>query len=135
MHDTVPPPAILHQPSPRPDLLIFEVQARIGKPDIETMARTVETAIEAEGMVDILLIFTDYEGATLGAVFDVEATKVSLKSITHVRRYGVVGAPIFARAMIHLFDPISPVDAKTFDLEDLPDARAWIDAPERASAG
>lgn len=125
--------AIVRQPSDRPDLLIFEVRAKIAKSDIERMAREVEAAIDTHSEVDILLIFATFDGATLGAIFDVEATKASLRSNAHVRRYGVVGAPAFAEAMINLFDPVTPVDAETFDLHELAAARAWIDRPDSAS--
>lgn len=130
--DTSPTPAIVRRSSDRPDLLIFEVRSKIAKSDIEGMAEAVEGAIDTLGEVDILLIFARFEGATLGAVFDVEATKVSPRSTAHVRRYGVVGAPNFAKAMIHLFDPVIPVDAETFDLDDLAVARSWIDRPREA---
>lgn len=123
-------PSFIRQASDRPSLLIFEVNAKITEPDIERMAEDVEAAIDNLGEVDILLVFAAFEGATLGAIFDAEAIKASVRSIAHVRRYGVVGAPMIAKAMINLFDPVSPVDAKTFELNELPEARAWIDRPE-----
>ncbi len=121
-------PAIRQTGSGRADLLVFEVVSKIRRSDIETMAKTVDAAMDVHDRIDILLLFTDFEGVTLGALFDGEAMQVGLRSNTHVRRYAVVGAPAVAEAMIRLFDPVSPVDARTFDLDQLAEARTWVDS-------
>lgn len=78
--------AIRQIQSRRSDLLEFEVVARIRQADIESMAQAVDVAMDAHDQIDILLLFTDFEGVTLGALFDGEAMKVGLRSNTHVRR-------------------------------------------------
>lgn len=120
--------AIQRRPSPRPTLLVFEIAAKIAKPDIEFMAREVDEAFDALNKIDILLILSDFEGMDAGAVFDREALGAQMRSVGHVRKYGVVGAPAWARAMIEVSDFLSPVDAKTFDLAEEAAAWAWIDA-------
>lgn len=129
MTDT-PSPAILQKTSDRPDLLIFEVTSEIHTADVERMARTVETAIEKYELIDILLVFRTFEGVTLGAAMDGKAMKVSLRSNAHVRRYGVVGAPKLAEAMINLFDPLTPIDARTFETGQIDLAHAWMNGWE-----
>lgn len=126
---SVPDPeaAIRQAESGRADLLVFEVVSKIRRSDIETMAETVDAAMDVHDRIDILLLFADFEGVTLGALFDGEAMRVGLQSNTHVRRYAVVGAPAVVEAMIQLFDPVSPVDARTFDLDQLSEARTWVD--------
>lgn len=127
MSEAVQAPAIRRIESGRSDLLEFEVVSKIRRADIEGMAQAVDAAMDAHKMIDILLVFTDFEGVTLGALFDGEAMRVGLRSNTHVRRYAVVGAPAVAEAMIRLFDPVSPVDARTFDLDQLAEARTWVE--------
>lgn len=112
--------------APRPDLLVFEIRAKIEKQDIEWMARRVEAAFRRHETVDMLLLIPHYEGAELGAVLDAEALKAQLKSARHVRRYAVVGAPAWAAAMIDLFSPLSPVEAKTFATDEAPEAWRWV---------
>lgn len=127
MSEAVQAPAIRRIESGRSDLLEFEVVSKIRRADIEGMAQAVDAAMDAHKMIDILLVFTDFEGVTLGALFDGEAMRVGLRSNTHVRRYAVVGAPAVAEAMIRLFDPVSPVAARTFDLDQLAEARTWVE--------
>ncbi len=129
MSDTAPHASIAALETSRPDLLAFEVRAKIEDDDIEWMARRTETAFAAHDTVDILLVMRNYDGAELSAIFNGEAMKAQADSAKHVRRYAVVGAPLWAKAMINLFSPISPVEAKTFDLADESAAWRWVDQP------
>jgi len=124
--------AITRRASPRPTLLAFEIAGKIAKADIEAMARQIDAAFDAYDRIDILLIMSDFEGLDAGAVFDREALGAQARSVRHVHKYGVVGAPSWARAMIEFSDFLSPVDAKTFDLAEEAEAWAWIDAGPRA---
>jgi hypothetical protein len=107
---------------------VFDVDGKIAKPDIEKMAREVDAAFDAYERIDILLIMADFEGLDADAVFDREALRSQVRSIRHVRKYGVVGAPVWARAMIEFADFVSPVEAKTFDMAEETKAWAWIEA-------
>ncbi len=120
-------PAIQRRDSPRPTLLVFEISAKITKADIESMAKQVDQSFDQYDKVDMLLIMTDFEGMDADAAFDGEALGAQFRSLSHVRKYGVVGAPGWARAMIEFSDHVSPVDAKTFDLADEAQAWAWIE--------
>lgn len=123
------PTAIRRLPGPRPDLLIFEVDARIHTADMAWMGATVSQAMEAFDRIDILLLIRRFEGATPGALFEPTALKAEAASILGVRRYVVVGAPAWAEAAITLGGWLSPVESKTFDADEEIQARAWIDRP------
>jgi hypothetical protein len=124
--------AIKRRESPSPTLIVFEISAKIAKADIEAMAQQIDAAFDAYYKIDILLIMTDFEGMDAGAAFDREALGAQARSIRHVRKYGVVGAPAWARAMIEVSDFLSPVDAKTFDLAEEAEAWAWIESGSSA---
>ncbi len=119
-------PAITRRASSRPTLLAFEIAGKVRKVDIEEMARQIEEAFDAYDRIDILLIMSDFEGLDAGAVFDREALGAQVRSVRHVHKYAVVGAPAWARAMIEFSDFLSPVDAKTFDLAEEAEAWAWV---------
>jgi hypothetical protein len=129
------PPLVSHSAikqldSPRLTLLVFGISGKIAKTDIELMAGQVGQAFDAHDKIDILLIMSDSEGLDSAAVFDPKALAAQVRSIRHVRKYAVVGAPDWARAMIEMGDFLSPVDAKTFDLSEIAAARAWIENPK-----
>ena len=119
--------AIHRRQTPRDTLLAFDITGKIAKPDIEAMARQIEGAFDTYDRIDILLIMKDFEGMDAGAVFDGESLGAQLRSIRHVRKYGVVGAPGWARAMIEFGDKLTPVEAKTFDLAEEAQAWAWVE--------
>lgn len=93
------------------------------------MAKRAEAAFDTEGEIDMLIVMRHFDGAEFGTIFDADAMKAQLRSLSHVRRYAVVGAPFWANAMINLFSPLTPVEEKTFALEEEDAARVWISAP------
>lgn len=132
---TAPDGSIHETPAGRPDLIAFEISAKITKTDIEWMAAKVQTAFDRLDAIDMLIVMRDYDGLEIGAVFDFESLKAGTRSLGHVRRYAVVGAPAWAEAMINVFSPLTPVEEKTFKLEDEAEARLWVSAPPRVTAG
>ena len=113
-------------PAPEPGLHAFETRGKITKADVEFMADALKPAFERDEEVDILIVMRDYDGIEVGAVFDTKALSAQAQSARHVRKYAVVGAPDWAETMINVMSPISPVEARTFDLEDEASAWAWV---------
>lgn len=122
-----PDGSVAKRQSPRADLLAFEIRSKISKPDIEWMSELVDEAFDSHDNVDMLLVMTNYEGSDVSARFSGEAAAVQIRSLGHVRRYAVVGAPGWARAMIELSGKLSPVETKTFDLNEEPEAWRWVE--------
>lgn len=120
--------SIRQMESGRPGLLAFEVDGKIRKPDIEAMARTVTDAFAMPGKIDIIIVMTNYEGIEFGAAFDLESLTAQAQSATQVRKYAVVGAPGWAEAMINLLSPLTPVEERTFNLEEAEQAWVWVRA-------
>jgi hypothetical protein len=129
---TAPDGSVIRRDAPRPDLIAFEIKDRITKPDIEWMSSLTDAAMTAHGKIDMLLIMSNYEGSDLGARFDGYASGVMARSVAHIRKYVVVGAPMVARAMITLSGAVLPVETKTFDLSD--EAAAWAYLAEAGPA-
>jgi hypothetical protein len=106
---------------------VFDIAGKVTKADIEGMASQVDAAFDDLETIDLLLVMSDFEGLEAGAVFDGPSLGAQARSIRHVRKYGVVGAPALARVMIEAFGHVSPVDARTFDLSQEAEAWAWIE--------
>lgn len=128
--DQGPHGTIAARTTERADLLGFTVDGKIEKEDIEWMARRTEAAFATLDEVDIILIMRNYDGAELSAVFNAEAMKAQADSAKHVRKYAVVGAPLWAKMMINAFSPLSPVEARTFELAEEAEAWTWVNARE-----
>lgn len=123
---SAPDGSVIQRESPRPDLLAFEITQKITRADIEWMSSVTDEAMRALGTIDMLIVLRSDEGSELGATFDGYAASVKVRSVAHIRRYVVVGAPALAKAMIALSGFVTPVETKTFDLADEPAAWAWL---------
>ena len=121
--NAAPDGSIIQRESPRADLLAFEIRDRITEADIEWMSSIADRTMETIDRFDMLLVMSNYEGSDLAARFDGYASTVMARSLAHIRRYVVVGAPLLARAMIKLSGTVTPVETKTFDLSE--EAAAW----------
>ena len=55
-----------------------------------------------------------------------------VRSVSHIRKYVVDRAPLFARAMVKLSGTGMPVETKTFDLSE--EAAAWTYLAEAGPA-
>ena len=123
---SAPDGSVIRRDSPRPDLLAFEIKDKITRADIEWMSARTDEAMQTLDKIDMLIIMSNFEGSDLGATFDGYAASVKVRSVAHIRRYVVVGAPAFAKAMITLSGFVLPIESKTFDLEDEQAAWAWL---------
>lgn len=130
----VPYGFISRVPATEPGLLAFEIVGTIDKGAIRSMAEQVLATFDAVGEIDLLVLMDRFEGMTTGAVIDPTNLLSQARSLSHVRKYGVVGAPKVAAAMIEVFDKLIPVDAKTFEAHEIDAAWAWIRSPETDEA-
>lgn len=55
--------SIARRDSPRPDLLVFDIRAKIPKDDIGWMSAEVDRVFDAQDEIDMLLIMTNFEGS------------------------------------------------------------------------
>ncbi|GJD82331.1 STAS/SEC14 domain-containing protein [Methylobacterium haplocladii] len=129
---TAPDGSVIQRDAPRADLIAFEIKDRITESDTEWMSAITDDAMKVHDKIDMLLIMSNYEGSDLGAKFDGYANEVKARSVAHIRKYVVVGAPLFARAMITLSGAVMPVETKTFDLAE--EAAAWAYLTEAGPA-
>lgn len=125
--NAAPDGSVIRRDAPRADLLAFEVKDRITKPDIEWMSTIADEAMKTHDKIDMLIIMSNYEGSDAEAKHDAYANDVKSRSVAHIRKYVVVGAPWFARVMIALNGAIKPVDTKTYNLDEEAAAWAYLD--------
>lgn len=119
-----PTGAIRIAASPRTDLLAFEIVDHLAEPDVEWMAEEVEAGFAREDVVDMLIVMRPWRGIDPAAAVDRDMLRSMSRSLRHVRRYAVAGAPAWAQALIALGRPLTPVTERTFD--DEVEARRWI---------
>ena len=121
--------AVRPVPTTRDNLLAFRISGRVEKDDMHRMAEMANAAFDRHETVDMLLIFENFAGQDMVALFDGEAMKAQFRSVANLGRYVVVGAPDSARAMIETLGSILPIKAMTFDKGD--EEKAWVELDAR----
>lgn len=110
-------------PTTDPSVLAFQFSGRIESDDLEAMAASLDEAFDRLDSISLLLLFRAWDGVELSAVFDPDVVKAQFRALAHVERYAVVGAPDGPETLIEVMDALIPVDARTFDPEEL--SLAW----------
>lgn len=107
-------------------VLAFEFLGEATADDLEQMAETLNKAFDSQPSVNLLLIFSPFDGAESAGLLNVESLKAQLRSIAAVDKYAVVGAPDYACTMIEWMDSILPVNAEHFAHANIDDAWRFV---------
>ncbi len=119
---------IVQIPTTSPDVYAFRIRGKVTAEDMHAMAETMNAVFDSGRTVSMLLHFDAFDGTEAGAMFDVENLKSRFRSLAHVDKYAVIGAPKIAAAMVDLMDKVIPVDARSFDQAEATDAWAFVGA-------
>lgn len=111
-----------------PAVFAFTIRGQVSEEDMKAMAATMNAAFDTHDSVSMLLIFAVYDGSETGAGLNAETLKSQFRSLSHVDKYAVVGAPPAAAGMINAMDKLIPVDARTFDAADEQEAWRFVGA-------
>lgn len=114
----------------RSDLYAFRISGTVTAGEMEAMAGTMNAAFGRQDEIDMLLVFDGYEGTECGAGLGIENLKSRMRSLAHVRRYVVAGAPQGAAAMVEAMGKVIPVEAESVATE----AEAWAALDARPAA-
>lgn len=101
----------------------FRVEGGASADEMAAMADVMNAAFDRDEKVNMLLILHDFGAADASAGLALRSLYSQVRSLAHVERYAVVGAPTVAAAMIETFEKVLPLEAKTFDPEE--EAAAW----------
>ncbi|WEX11394.1 STAS/SEC14 domain-containing protein [Chelativorans sp. AA-79] len=123
------PPSVRRIDTDRADALAFEITGHIASADIENMYGLLEGAYALHDKIDVIVLIHDYEGADWSAALRGQNLLGRTRTLKHIRKYAVVGAPTWMKATISLAKPFFfSVQMKHFDLEEADAAWTWIGA-------
>lgn len=116
-------PTIRQIPTDTPRVYAFRVCGDTRADDMAAMAALMNCAFDEGQEVDMLLVLEGFGTGDTVAGLTLETVTSQVRSLTHVGKYAVVGAPGPAAAMIRAFGRLIPVDARVFDPAE--EAAAW----------
>lgn len=118
-----PLPAIRRIDTNRSDLCALEIVGHFTANDLENAYGLLEAAYAENDKVDLLVRITQYDGFDWGAVLNEATIRGKAQALRHIRKYAVVGGPVWMRAVLTAFGPLTSVKTRHFRSSN--EARAW----------
>lgn len=101
----------------------FRIAGGVTSEEMADIAEVMNAAFDRDETVSMLVLLHGFDASDAAAGLSLRSLEAQFRSLAHVERYGVVGAPAFAAAMIEAFGKIGPIEARTFDPDE--EAAAW----------
>lgn len=109
-------------------LIAYEVNGRITAEDVEKVLAPMKAHMTGDDKVDLLVRFKDWEGFDPAIIANRSLLGTKMAAIAHLRRYAVVGAPGWMKAMVGGVSALMPFEMKMFDLDEDDAAWTWVRA-------
>lgn len=116
-----------------PQLLGFEVEGRLSKADMEQVVEPLQRAYESEQKIDLIVVWKGYHGFDPSILVDRSVISMKLSSLSHIRRYAVVGGPGWMKNMAEMVLSALPIDIRFFDSDDEDAAWVWLKSADSDS--
>ncbi|WP_187432333.1 hypothetical protein ROLI_047490 (plasmid) [Roseobacter fucihabitans] len=110
-------------PTDNETVFAFQIHGHIDDDASEALAKFMNDVFDKHPKVSMLLEMTKFTGSDWDSMLDGDVIKSRFRSLQHVARYAVVGAPDRAAKMIGLMDKVIPVEARAFDTHEI--TQAW----------
>lgn len=121
-------PVIRRIPTNRSDVFAFAVEGHLDDPSLENLYGLLDAAYEEHEEIDLLIRLTGYEGLDWTAAFSESALSMRSKSLQHLRRYAIVGGPLWIQASLTLMQPFLSIEMRAFEPDEEDEAWKWLNA-------
>jgi hypothetical protein len=123
-------PVVRRIPTNRDDAFAFAIEGHLSNADIENLYGLLDAAYEQHDKIDLLLRLDGFEGLDWSATFKDSTFTMQSRSLKHIRRYAIVGAPAWISFSASLMKPFLSIEMRTFTAEEESEAWKWIGAEE-----
>ena len=107
----------------KPSVYAFHIEGGVTADEMAKLADVVNAAFDRDEKVSLLFILHDFGASDAMAGLTPGSLYSQMRSLAHVERYAVVGAPTIAAALIETSEKVLPVEARTFDPDE--ENAAW----------
>ena len=121
-------PVIRRIPTNRDDVFAFAIEGHLNDAALENLYGLLDAAYEEHDEIDLLIRLTGYDGVDWGAAFSESMLSMRAKSLRHLRRYAIVGGPLWIQASATLMQPFISIELRVFEEEEEKEAWSWLEA-------
>jgi len=109
-----------------PQLLGFAIEGRLSKEDMEQVVELLQRAYESEQKIDLIVVWKGGYRFDPSILTEKSVISMKLSSLSHIRRYAVVGGPNWMKTVAGTIASALPIDMHFFDSDDEAEAWAWL---------
>lgn len=126
-------PVIRRIPTNREDVYAFAIEGHLDDASLENLYGLLDAAYEGHDEIDLLIRLTGYEGFDWTAAFSESMLSMRAKSLRHLRRYAIVGGPLWIQASVTLLQPFLSIEMRAFEADEEDEAWEWLGTKPAAS--
>jgi len=124
-------PRITQIPTTNPFVYAFRIESGVEAEEFARVAEITDAAMDREEPLSLLFILENFGVSDAMAGMSPKSLATQFRSLGHLERYAVVGAPAVAAGMIDAFDKVSSMEAKSFEPGEEDAAWAFVGARPR----
>lgn len=121
-------PVIRRIDTDRSDAYAFAVIGTLSDAALENLYGLLDAAYDEHDKIDLLVDMTGLEGMDWGSAFSKETLAIRKASMSHLRRYAIIGGPLWVSASVNLARPFIALEVKHFSADQRDQAWQWIEA-------
>ena len=121
-------PVIRRIPTNRDDVFAFAIEGHLDNASLENLYGLLDAAYETHEEIDLLIRLTGYDGFDWTAAFSESMSSMRAKSLKQLRRYAIVGGPLWIQSSIILMQPFLSIKLRAFEADEENEAWEWLDA-------
>lgn len=126
-------PVIRRIPTNREDVYAFAIEGHLDDASLENLYGLLDAAYEGHDEIDLLIRLTGYEGFDWTATFSESMLSMRAKSLRHLRRYAIVGGPLWIQTSVTLLQPFLSIEMRAFEADEEDEAWEWLGMKPAAS--
>lgn len=117
-----------------PSVYAFHIDGDLSPDELAAVAELLDVAFELYEAINVLFLLNDFSIMDAVSSLSFKTLVTQARSVAHITRYAVVGAPAAASAMIEISEKAMPVEAKAFKPAETDAAWRFVGARPKAMA-
>lgn len=116
-----------------PSVYAFHIDGDLKSEELAAVAELLDVAFELYDRINVLFLLHDFSMSDAVSSLSLKTLVTQARSVAHIHRYAVVGAPSAASAMIEISAKAMPVEARAFKPGEEDAAWRFVEAQPQTS--
>lgn len=120
-------PVVRRIPTDREDVFAFAIEGHLDDASLENLYGLLDAAYADHEEIDLLIRLSGYDGVDWSSAFSQSMISLREKSLRQLRRYAIIGGPVWLQTSVALLRPFLTIDIRTFEVDEEEEAWQWLE--------